>query len=349
MLSKVPDTIKHVQHGVFWRLLVAAVVWLVLISYLHVWLNAEDLERRLIRIGYMPVITNLAAPLLDYASEQQEGVRYQALKFGSFAEIAESLRNGSIDAGFMIAPLSIVMQQQGADIKIVAIGNRHESTLVARKDLNAKRIEDLIGKTVAVPMRYSGHNLSMLKLLEDKNLTGQIKIVEMHPPDMASALSIGALDAYYVGEPFAAQTIKSGDSDIVHYVEEVWPDFICNLVVVRGDLIKKEPDIIEKMVQGAARSGAWANKHPKEAAEIASKYWNQSSELLEFAMTTPHERIRFNQFVPKHSEIQYMADLMVHFGLLEDNSIEGLIDDRFAKNVYLEDVHDVRSIISSTN
>jgi len=293
----------------------------------------------------MPVITNLAAPILDYASREGDGVRYRALKFASFADMAESLRNGQIDVAFMIAPLPIVLRQQNEDVKIIYIGNRHESTMVTRKDLKVETLEDLIGKTIAVPMRYSVHNLSILNLIDEKNLTGSIKVVEMNPPDMAAALSAGALDAYYVGEPFAAQTLVSGDSEVFFYAEEVWEKFITNLMVVRNDLIEQQPEVAQELVRGAVRSGFWASKHAKQAIIIASKYWNQSVELLEYAFTTPEDRILYNQYIPKESEMQEIADMMKKFGLLENADISGLVDDRFARSVKVEDVQDVESIL----
>ena len=90
-------------------------------------------------------------------------VFFEAVKFSSFAEMAEALRNDSIQAAFIIAPLAVVLRQQGVDVKVVLIGNRNESTLVARKTLGAKRLEDLAGSTIAVPMRFSGHNICLLK------------------------------------------------------------------------------------------------------------------------------------------------------------------------------------------
>ncbi len=295
-------------------------------------------------MGYMPVITNLAASILDYASKDGDGIRFNALKFASFAEMAEALRNDQIQAAFMIAPLSIVLRQQGEDVKVVYIGNRHESTMVAKKDLNATTLNDLVGKTLAVPMRYSGHNISILQMLEKNGLKGKIKVVEMNPPDMASALASGSLDAYYVGEPFAAQTLKNGDASLLYYVEDVWKHFICNLVLVRQKFIENDPDTVKMLVQGAAWSGLWAKNNCKEAAEIASKYWNQPVELVEYALTTPKNRIVFDRFVPRYEEMQYMADLMVHFKLLKNNDISGLIEDSFAKEVVLENVTDIKSI-----
>ena len=293
----------------------------------------------------MPVVTNLASALLDYATRDGDGIRFKAIKFASFSEMAAALRNGKIQVAFMIAPLSILLRQQGEDVKIIYIGNRHESTLVVRKDLPVRAFGDLGGRTVAVPMRFSGHHLSLLQLMEKNRLGSAIRIVEMNPPDMASALAAGSLDAYYVGEPFAARTLQSGDAYRLLYVEEVWKNFICNLVVIHQDFAKKDPEIVSMLVQGAARSGIWAKNHPQEAARIASGYWNQPVDLVEYALTTPKDRIVFDRFVPEEKEIQHLADLMVKYGLIDRNDVSGLIDDRFARAVNLKGIKDFDSIL----
>ena len=295
-------------------------------------------------MGYMPVVTNLAAPLLDYVSRHGASVHFEAVKFSSFAEMAEALRNDSIQAAFIIAPLAVVLHQQGVDVKVVLIGNRHESTLVARKTLNAKRLEDLTGCTIAVPMRYSGHNLCLKKMMEEKGLGGKIRVVEMNPPDMASALTSGALDAYFVGEPFTAQTVLSGDADVVEYVENLWPGFICNLALAKSSWINANPTVVRQLVETAARSGLWAGRHPDEAARIASGYWNQSVELVRYALTTPMDRVVYDRFVPNASEIQAMADLMVRFDLARQADITGLVDDRFALAASVDGIGGLDSI-----
>jgi len=66
-----------------WRIFIGAIGWLILISVLHYWLNADHGTRRVIQMGYMPVITNLAAPLLDEASENSDDIRFSAMKFAS--------------------------------------------------------------------------------------------------------------------------------------------------------------------------------------------------------------------------------------------------------------------------
>lgn len=323
-----------------------ALVWLIFITCAHYYLNGDHETRRVIQMGYMPVITNLAAPLLDYASiSEKNSVRYKALKFASFAEMAEALRNDEIQAAFMIAPLSIVLRQQGEDVKVVYIGNRHESSLVIRKDLQAHSLEELSGRTIAVPMRYSGHNIVLKKLLKESNLDQKINVVEMNPPDMASALAAGSLDAYFVGEPFAAQTLKFNSSTLLFHVEQVDPDFICNLLVVKAHFVEKEKDVVQNLVQGAIRSGLWARQNIDEAAEIASRYWGQPVEVVKYALKTPENRIVFDQYIPIESELQEMADLMVEFNLSKENSIDGLVEDQFAKEADITHIEGTKDIL----
>ena len=328
-----------------WQFALAAVGWLVLISWMHWGLNYHQDERATIRMGYMPVVTNLAAPLLDRISREKGRYRFKGIKFASFAEMAEALRSGHIEAAFMIAPLAIVLKQQGTDVRIVYIGNRHESTLVVHKSLPVNRIEDLAGKTLAVPMRYSGHHLAVLDMLQGTSAEGRVKIVEMNPPDMASALAAGSLDAYFVGEPFAAQTLLSGDAEVLHYVEEIWPHFICNLVIVKQDLIDRQPDAVQHLVAGASRSGLWARQYPHKAAEVAAAYWNQPREVISFALTTPASRIEYSRFIPRIDEIQELADRMHRFGLVPHTDITSLVEDRFARQVKLSGIKDLASIL----
>ena len=139
--------------------------------------------------------------------------------------------------------------------------------------------------------------------------------------------------------------MKSGAASVVYYVEAVWPNFICNLTVVKQKLIQEDPAVVKLLVEGAARSGIWAAQNTPAAARIAAQYWNQPVELVEYALSTPLDRIRYDQFVPKQEEMQRIADLMVHFNLLTSNDISGLVEDRFAKAANLSEVTDIESIL----
>ena len=67
-----------------WRISTLALSWLALISLLHFWLNTEYSDRKTITMGYMPVITNLASPLLDYASKEWRWYPFQGAQIRFF-------------------------------------------------------------------------------------------------------------------------------------------------------------------------------------------------------------------------------------------------------------------------
>jgi NitT/TauT family transport system substrate-binding protein len=327
-----------------------ALCWLAFISTLHAYLNYERSERPVVRMGYMPVLSNLACPLLDAASRQHGDVRFEAVKFSSFAEMGQALRNGHIDAAFIIAPLAIVLRQQGADAKVVYIGNRHESTLVVRSGLDVKNFGDLAGRTLAVPSRYSGHNLCARRLQERYGGAGQgVRIIEMNPPDMPSAMAMGSLDAYFVGEPFGSASVRGGSGRTLYDVEQVWPGFICNLTVVRADLIARSPATVRRLVHAAARSGIWARSHHAAAAAAVAPFWSQTPEEVLAMLEFNGRRTVWDRYLPKLEELQRMADEMVRFGLLNNADIHGLVDDSFARSVSLDEIEDLASILRMPN
>ncbi|MGD9505179.1 MAG: ABC transporter substrate-binding protein [Syntrophobacteraceae bacterium] len=331
---------------IMFRVGALALGWLALISALHLAVNGEKPPARRILMGYMPVVTNLAAPLLDAASKDAP-LRFEAVKFASFAEMGEAFKSGHIDAAFIIAPLTIAMHRQGIPLKVVYVGNRHESTMVVRNDMKANSMLDLIGATVAVPMRFSGHLLAIRRFLRTHGLPQDaIRTVEIPPPDMAAALSTGGVDGYFVGEPFACKSVLSGTGQKLLYVEELWPKFICNCVVVSDELIRSHPDRVQALVSGAARSGLWAQTHPEEAVDVASRYWGQSPDIVRCGLTNPPGRVRFDLYAPVEKEFEELASEMEQSGLLEGPvDVRGLVEDRFAKAVAEEPPHSLKEIL----
>ena len=323
-----------------------ALLWLAFIAALHVHLNADPAPIERVVMGYMPVITNLAAPLVDAVSKES-GVRFEAMKFGSFAEMGEAFRSRHIDAAFIIAPLAVALFQQGVPLRVVYIGNRHESTMVVRLDCPWQSLSDVSGTfTVAVPIRYSGHLLALKRALRQKGLGADtIRLVEVPPPDMPAALASGGIDGYFVGEPFAGKSLAGGLARRFLDVEQIWPGFICNVMIVREELIRSHPDWVRKLVRLAARSGFWAQDHTEEAARLAAGYWNQDPSLPLYVFSHPPGRFRFDLFMPAVSEFDEIVEEMVLNGLLPNRiDVTGMVDDRFAREVQVEAVASFKDI-----
>ncbi len=334
------------RSGIF-RVLGAALLWLIVISSLHYALNSErSAVPDKVVMGYMPVVTNLAAPLVDLASRDDD-VHFQALKLASFAEMAEAFRAGHIQVAFIIAPLAIRLFQQGVPLKVVYIGNRHESTLVVRKDCPARSLADLAGRSIAVPIRYSGHYLAIRKHLREQGLRPDaIKIIEIPPPDMPAALAAGGIDGYFVGEPFASKTLQNGLSRRLLDVESIWPRFICNLMIVHEELIRKHPQWVQTLVTAAVRSGLYARDHLEEVEQVLCSYWGQERTLVSFTFSSQPGRFQYDLYLPVQDELDEMAEEMLKTGFIDRlDDLKGLVDDGFARRASTETVRSLREIV----
>src|SRR6266478_306507 len=197
-----------------------AIVWLVLITFVHAWLNlhlfaagnASGTDRNKFRIGFLPVTCHLTCPVTDFINKQIAGESiFTPLRFNGWPELKEAYLSGYTPATFILAPMAMALREQGVPIKIVYLGHRDGSAVMVHKDSAIFQTKDLKGKTVAVPGRYANQRLILYRELKQVGMTfDDIKIVEMPPPDMPAALYSKSVDAITSGEPFMGQTELDG-------------------------------------------------------------------------------------------------------------------------------------------
>lgn len=231
----------------------------------------------------------------------------------------------------MIAPLAMKLREQGVPVKICYLGHRDGSTLVVRKDLAARDLRDLRGKSLAIPSKYSNQYLVLRKLMIDQGVAPEeINFIELPPPDMPGALAAKAIDAYFVGEPHAAKAEMEGAGRVLYHAKDIWPHFISCVLVVHEDLIRQKPEVVKDLVRGIAESGEWAEQHRLEAAKLVSPYFRQDEKLLRYVLTQPPDRVSYRMLTPTDEELQKIHDMAVEAGILEKPiSIRDLVDRQF--------------------
>ncbi|MBV8756078.1 MAG: ABC transporter substrate-binding protein [Deltaproteobacteria bacterium] len=283
-------------------------------------------------VGYLPVTCHLTCPVTDFATKTTTtGTRFQSQRFTEFPTVVEALKARKIDATFILAPLAMVLREQGVPIHIVYLGHRDGSTVIVPKNSTARSLRDLKGKTFARPSRFSNQYLVITKLMEDEGMQpDDINFVDMPPPDMPSALAAGAIDAYFVGEPFAAKAELDGTGRVLYYAKDIWPHFVSCVLVVRDELIAEHPEIVRDLVRGIAESGEWAERNRLAAAKVAAPYYRQDQKLLEFVLTQPPDRVSYRQLTPTDEDMEAIEHYAIKAGILKHEIPLGdLIDRRF--------------------
>jgi NitT/TauT family transport system substrate-binding protein len=330
------------------KVVLGAVAWIVLISALHGWLNVNwatvlneyrPLAKRKIVVAYIPVTCQLTCPVTDYISKfSDNGEIFIPRLFQGLPEIKEAIISNRVQAAFIVAPLAIALKAQGVPIKVVYLGHRYGSAMVVRKDGPVKNVADLRGLTVAIPSRFSDERLMLIRAMKIAGLKPtDVKMLEMAPSDVASALRAKAIDGYVMGEPFPSQAEMGGYGRVLFQAREYWPDYMSCILIVRQDLIDQRPEAVQTLVDGIARSGLWLDKGKPEredAADFVGRYYyNQKPALLRWALTKPMDRVVYSQLAPRKADFDLVRDLMIETGVLKKKiEFSEYTDTRFSDN-----------------
>lgn len=288
-------------------------------------------KRERLKVAFLPVTCHLTCPVTDFASKNSQTTRFESQRFTDFPTMAESIKAGRIQAAFMIAPLAMKLREEGIPVKILYLGHRDGSEVMVGKDTSIHSLRDLRGKTFAIPSRYSNQNLVIHKLMENQGVKPEeIKFVEMPPADMPAALAAKAIDAYFVGEPFAAKAEVEGTGRVLYYAKDIWPHFISCVLVVNETLIRERPAVVRDLVRGIAQSGEWAETHRLDAAKVVSPYFRQDEKLVRFVLTKPPDRVSYRMLNPTDAEMELIRDMGIKAGILNTKiEMKDLLDRSF--------------------
>ncbi len=305
---------------------------------------------RELTVGYLPVTCHLTCPVTDFASKTTaSNTNFNSRVFSDFPTIVSALQAKRIQATFMIVPLAMKLREQGVPVKICYLGHRDGSEVIVGKNSKIRSLSDLKGKKVAIPSLYSNQNFVLHKLMDDYGMKpDDITFIILPPPDMPTSLASGAIDGYFVGEPFCAKAELDGIGRVLYYARDVWPNFISCALVVHEDLIQSNPEIVQDLVRGIAESGAWAETHRAEAAKLAASYFRQDEKVLNYVLTADPKRVSYLKLTPTDEDLQQIMDQGLKLGLLTVSTpMDELIDRNFVPKVVVPALIDPASILSN--
>ena len=276
--------------------------------------------------------------MTDYISAYTDaGELFVPRLFQGFPEIKEALLANKMQAAFMVAPMAIALRAQGVPVRIVYLGHRYGSAMVVGKDSTARSMRDLRGKTIAIPSRFSDERLLTIRAARQEGMAlTEFKMIEMAPPDMPAALAAHAIDAFVVGEPFPSQVEMNGMGRVLFQARQYWPDYMSCVLVARQDVIEARPQVVQKLVDGIARSGLWLEQgrpNRVDAADFVGRYYyHQDPRLLTWALTRPLDRVQYEPLTPFKKDFDLVVSLMVETGVLDRPiAFEQYVDTRFAE------------------
>jgi len=300
--------------------------------------------RNTFTVGFLPVTCHITCPVTSWITQHSDaGTVFEAQKFSDFPSMKEALIARKIDATFMITPLAMKLAADGVPVKIVYLGHRDGSAIVVGTDSPIHDFEDLRGKVVAIPSRFSNQNLLMHRMMKQYGMgPDDITLKEVPPPEHPSALAAKAIDAYIVGEPHCAKAEIEGFGRVLYQCGELWPNFISCGLVVRQQVIDGDRALVDELVRGIAASGMWLDsdvaegaQHRKDAAIVVGKmFYNQKPELLDYVLTKDVGRVKYSDLAPPKDRFEEIMELAVEMDVLPRRmAFEEYCDTSFAPDL----------------
>lgn len=124
--------------------------------------------------------------------------------------------------------------------------------MVTRKGLVIDDIQELAGRTVAVPQFGNTQHLCLLNLLSINGLKtiengGSVRVIESSNPDTKTLMDKGDIDAALVPEPWATRLINEIGANIFLSSDEIWDygNYSTAVIIVNTKFYEKNKDLVE--------------------------------------------------------------------------------------------------------
>lgn len=233
-----------------------------------------------LRIGYQPSTHQIA-----HMTAMEKGWWVEDLakfgvgeitdyEFGSGPPEMQAMLAGDLDIAYVGATPPIVAIDKGLDAKIVANVQIQGSHLVLRPSIPFTEPSSLEGLKIATYPPGSIQDTVLKKWLIDNGIdpAEDLDIVPMiSPGDAITAIGAGAVDGVFLPHPAPVIAELEGSGIMVVASGEMWPSHTCCCLVVSGELIREQPDMVEQIIRTHMRATQYNIDHPDEAAEIFTK------------------------------------------------------------------------------
>lgn len=214
--------------------------------------------------------TSLLAIAEDQGLWEKYGLDVTATSFTNGPLQIQALGTGDLDFGY-IGPGAFWLPASG-QAKIVAMNTLGQADrVVAQAGIDS--IEDLEGKTVAVPEGTSGDMILTLSLEKAGMTKDDVNLVPMEPAAIVAALSSKQVDAAGFWYP-ALATVKAQVPDLVELAKNSDFDDVAfpTAFVAGNDVVADEPEKVDRVLKALREAIAYRADNVDEAIALTAEF-----------------------------------------------------------------------------
>lgn len=163
-------------------------------------------------------------------------------------------------------------------IATIAYSN-NDCKVIARKDRGIASPSDLKGKKVATFIGTSAEFFMNAFLKSHGLSSSDVKVTNLKPPDMVTALVQGEIDAYFIWEPHIYNGKNQiGDKAVIFSGKEIYTETF-NIAVMEK-FAKEKPDVVMKFIRALIEAEKFIAQNREEAISVISDHTGMNRNVL---------------------------------------------------------------------
>ena len=250
---------------------------------------------------------NVAVEYTDHAASfyyahekglfQDSGININDVKvYASGVGVAAAFTKGGFEVSYMcLVPAIFTYANGGVPIKIIAGTHKNGYALVVNS-ATINKLSDLEKDGIKIANGPQGTTTSFLQklLIEKEGLDSekiQANTVQMNAAKQLMALRNGKVDAIFVPEHFASLAASFPGMKMLIKSSDIWPDMQGSVLVVTEDLLKNQPEVVEKLKKINEQSIQLMNEKHEDAAEIVAQVLNINQTMVKDETESPEANL----------------------------------------------------------
>lgn len=260
--------------------------------------------------------------------DKQAGIELKNTRFSEGHEVIKALGDGTVDvAYFGIAP-ALIARSKGVDIKVIASNIVEHIAFVTRGDLTLYMLREPKSgierfaaqkkrkpRIATLPKGSLPDTVLRYWLLKVAKLPeNSLDVVPMGIDRVEQALLDGSVDGAAILDPITTLVLmKDKTAKIVLEGADLMPNQPGAILAVRGDLLRKKPNLVHKLLELHNRATDFLIREPSRAAIDVQKIIGHGPvtlAVIDRALNAPHVK-----FVADPYRIIKSTQLMHNFEL----------------------------------
>ncbi len=270
-----------------------------------------------------------------WLEEELDGIEVNWVQSAGSNKALEFLSARSIQFGSSAGAAALLAKINGSPITSVYAYSQPEWTaLVTNGDSGITRVEDLVGKKVAVT-RGTDPYIFLVRALADHGLTeGDIEAVLLQHADGRNALINGSVDAWAGLDPMMAEAEIEQGASLFYRAPDLNTWGVLN---VDEEFAADHPEIVEAVIAAYERGRIWSLENPGELAAILAEAAGLTEEvalrqLERTDLSTPAiGRVQRDSILGAGIALQESG--VIDAGVDVEAAVDELLDESFSSNL----------------